>query len=61
MDYNEIAARRRKMHKTYCFYAPFASFRGYFVGEWQAQWGIFCPPGACKQNTLAESELHQGI
>ena len=27
-DY-EIAAKRHKKRKTYCFYAPFASFRGY--------------------------------
>ncbi|MCX6922589.1 MAG: hypothetical protein NT154_05145 [Verrucomicrobia bacterium] len=28
-QYNEIAAKRRKKRKTYCSYAPFASFRGY--------------------------------
>jgi hypothetical protein len=29
MEYNEMAAKRRKKRKTYCLYAPFASFRGY--------------------------------
>ena len=29
MEYNELAAKRRKKHKSYCFYAPFASLRGY--------------------------------
>ena len=29
MEYNETAAKRHKKRKTYCFYAPFASFCGY--------------------------------
>jgi hypothetical protein len=29
MENNEIAAKRHKKRKTYYFYAPFASFRGY--------------------------------
>ena len=29
MEDNEIAAKRHKKRKTDCFYAPFASFRGY--------------------------------
>ena len=29
MEDNEIAAKRHKQRKTDCFYAPFASFRGY--------------------------------
>ena len=29
MEDNEIAAKRHKKYKTYCLYAPFASFRGY--------------------------------
>ena len=29
MEDDEIAAKRHKKRKTYCFYAPFASFRGY--------------------------------
>ena len=31
MEYNEIAAKRRKKRKKSCFYAPFALFRGYSV------------------------------
>jgi hypothetical protein len=29
MEYNGIAAKGRKKLKSYCFYAPFASLRGY--------------------------------
>ena len=29
MEDNEIAAKRHKKRKIECFYAPFASFRGY--------------------------------
>jgi len=29
MENNVIAAKRHKKRKTDCFYAPFASFRGY--------------------------------
>ena len=31
---NEIAAKRHKQRKTDCFYAPFASFRGYSLFPW---------------------------
>ncbi len=29
MEHNEIAAKRHKKLESYCFYAPFASLRGY--------------------------------
>jgi len=31
MEYNEIAAKRRKKRKTYCSCAPLAPFRGYYL------------------------------
>jgi len=33
MEYNGIAAKRRKKLKSYCFYAPFASLRGYSFSD----------------------------
>ena len=38
MEYNGIAAKRRKKLKSYCFYAHFASLRGYSLSDLEG-WG----------------------
>ena len=51
-EYNEIAAKKRKQRKTDCFYAPFASFRGYSLFPWLClPCGIINMPAARVEKT----------
>ena len=63
MEYNGIAAKRRKKLKSYCFYAPFASLRGYSLSDsvvYATAFSVIRKSAACRGEELRRSPLCRG-